>query len=243
MNAAPSSCLPRSNEHVLIFVVVVLELLILGDDLFLDLLGILLLGSSFLALALGLFFRLFDLLFLFIVLGFLQADEVLTIDLIQLLLDVVDDLRDAGNEDELERVHTPVRHLERHVERHELSLQGCDRDQNLEELRKLLTGVLDGLATHAQTEKVTVCDLVDVFQFEDWDVHTSNVIILQGHTNGRTDGDMVDNGAAEVARSELSLGHAHASVAVIDAHSHLRLHNFLQNCSESLLQRVGLLFE
>ena len=211
--------------------------MVLRNDFFLGRLGFCLaLGrSSVLAFALGLLSRLLGLLFLFIVLGFLQADEVLTINLVQLLLDVVDDLRDAGNEDELERVHTPVRHLERHVERHELSLQGRDSDQNLEELCELLTGTLDRLATHAQTEKVTVCDLVDVFKFEDWDVHTSNVIVLHGHTNGRANGDMVDNGAAEVARSELSLGHAHASITVIDAHSHLRLHNFQQNSSKSLL--------
>ena len=109
-----------SDENVFIFVVLVFELP-LRDDLFLSLLSILC-GSCIFTLALGLLFRLLDLLLLFIVLGFLQTDEILTIDLVKLLLDIVNDFRDTGDEDELQRVHTPVGHLEGHIEGHELRL-------------------------------------------------------------------------------------------------------------------------
>ena len=207
-----------SNENIFIVVGVILELP-LRDDLFFDLLSILR-SSCVFTLALGLLFRLLDLLLLFIVLSFLQTDEIFTIDLVKLLLDIINDFRDTWDEDELERVHTPVRHLESHIEGHELCLQSCNRDQNLEELGELFTSVLDGLTTHAQTEKVAVSDLIDVFQFEDRDVDTGDVIILHSHAHWRADGDMILNGATKVTRGELSLSHAHTSLSVVDAHSH-----------------------
>lgn len=76
----------------------------------------------FVTFALGFLFRLLDLLFLFIVLSFLQTDEVFSIDFVQLLLDIVNDLGDARNQNELERVHSPVSHLEGHIKSHELGL-------------------------------------------------------------------------------------------------------------------------
>jgi len=75
----------------------------LGDDLCLGLLGcnLRIFASSSFARTLGSIFRLLSLLFLFIVLGFLQADEVLTINLVELLLDIVNDVVDFRNQYEL----------------------------------------------------------------------------------------------------------------------------------------------
>ena len=100
------------------------------------------------ALAFGRLSSLQNLLLLFVVLSLLQTHEVLTIDLVELLLDVVDDFGDTRDEDELERVHTPVGHLKRFIKSHELGLEGCDRDQHLEELSELFSGRLDGLTAH-----------------------------------------------------------------------------------------------
>ena len=208
-----------SDENVFIVVTIVLELS-LRDDLFLFLLSILC-GSCIFTLALSLLFRLLDLLLLFIVLSFLQTDEILTIDLVKLLLDIINDFRDTGDEDELQRVHTPVRHLEGYIEGDELCLQGCNCYQNLEELGELLTSALDGLAAHAQAEKVAVSDLIDIFELEDGDVDTGDVIFLHGHAHWRAYGDMILHGATKITRGELSLSHTHASISVVETHSHL----------------------
>ena len=95
------------------------------------------------ALALGLFLGLLYLLLLFIVLSFLQTHKILTIDLVKLLLNVVDNLGDTRNKNELERVHTSVRHLQCLIQRHELGLQSRDCDQDLEELGELFASILD----------------------------------------------------------------------------------------------------
>lgn len=54
---------------------------------------------------------------------------------------------------------------------------------------------------------------------------------------------MVNDCAAEVASSELGLGHADASVLVVDSHAHFRFHDLGQNLTEGLLQGVRLLLE
>ena len=94
-----------------------------GNNLFFHFgIGIKRICIFFVTLALGFLFRLLDLLFLFIVLSFLQTDEIFSIDFVQLLLDIVNDLGDARNQNELERVHTPVSHLEGQIKSHELGL-------------------------------------------------------------------------------------------------------------------------
>ena len=64
-----------------------------------------------LSLALGLLCCLDRLLLLFVVLSLLQAHEVLTINLIELLLDVVNDFLDARDHNELKSVHSSVGHF------------------------------------------------------------------------------------------------------------------------------------
>ena len=118
----------------------------------------------------------FLLLFLLVILSFLQAHEIFTIDLVELILDVVNDLSDTGDEDELERVHTSVGHLESLIKCHELRLQSRNLDQDFEELSELLSGVLDGLSTHGETEESGITDLIDILELEDGDLHTSNII-------------------------------------------------------------------
>ena len=115
--------LQRSYKDVFIFLFVILELSMRGDNLFFHFSSISIKRIFiFVALALCFILRLLDLLLLFIVLSFLQTDEILTIDFVQLLLDIVNDLGDARNQNELERVHTSVSHLQGHIKSHELGL-------------------------------------------------------------------------------------------------------------------------
>jgi len=56
-------------------------------------------------------FSLFCLLLLLLILSLLQTDEVFTINLIQLLFDIVNNLCDPWNQYKLERIHTTICHL------------------------------------------------------------------------------------------------------------------------------------
>ena len=131
---------------------------------------------NILALTLQCVGRLLYLLLFLVILSFLQAHEIFTIDLVKFILDVVDDLCDTGDENELERVDTSVRHLERLIKGHELRLESRDCDQDSEELSELLSGTLDGLTTHRETKEIAVADLIDILQLEDGELHTGNII-------------------------------------------------------------------
>ena len=108
------------------------------------------LGLIFVAFALpfGLFKDFLGLLLLFVILSFLQTNEIFTINFIELLQNIVGDLLDTRNEDELKRIDTPVGHLEGLVQGLELSLQSGNRDQDLEELCEFIPGLLDRLSSH-----------------------------------------------------------------------------------------------
>jgi len=95
------------------------------------------------ALTLSILGCLLLLLLLLVVLGLLQADEVLTVNLVEFCLDVGNNFVDTRNKDELERVHTPVRHLKSRVESFELRLKRRNLHQDLKELCELVLGILD----------------------------------------------------------------------------------------------------
>lgn len=89
-----------SYKDVFIFFRVVLELAVLRNDFLNDIFSV---GSQCIGVVVftthtfELVFCVLYLLLLFIVLAFLQTHEILTIDLVQLILDVVDDLCDSRN--------------------------------------------------------------------------------------------------------------------------------------------------
>ena len=212
-----------SYKDVFVFLLVVDKLVVLGDDFFDDLLGV---GSERIvvvlaALALESLLCLLYLLFLFIVLGFLQTHEILTIDLVELLLDIVDNERDFRDQNELERVDTSVGHLESLIKCDELALKSGDRDQDLEELGEFFTSVLDRLSTHAKTEKVAITGLINVFESEDRDMHTSDIVVLHGHADWRANSNVINDSATEISRGEVGLSHTHTRFPVIDTHAYL----------------------
>ena len=212
-----------SYKDVFVILLVVDKLILLRNDFFHDLLGV---GSERIVivlatLALGSLLGLLYLLFLFIVLGFLQTHEILTIDFVELLLDIVDDLRDFRDQNELERVHTSVSHLESLIECDELGLKSSDRDQDLEELGEFFTSVLDRLSTHAKTEKVTLTGLINVFESKDRDMHTSDIVILHSHAHWRANSNVINDSATEISRGEVGLSHTHTRLSVIDTHAYL----------------------
>jgi len=188
--------------------------------------------------AFGILNSLLLLLFLFIVLSFLQTHEIFTINLVQLINDIVNDLCNSRNKDELERVHTSVCHLESIIQSHELCLQSRNRDQDFEEICELFASIIDRLTTHAQTEQVIITSLIDIFKFKDREMDTGNVIISRGHANRCANGHVINDSATEVTSGKVSLCHTHTRFSIINAHTHLRLDNFLQNSSEGLLQSI-----
>ena len=116
-----------SHKGLLFTALVVLELST-GEHLLIFLIAIgSFLGSSA-SLLLCLLSRLLSLSLLLVILGLLQADEIFTIDLVQLLLNVINDLVDARDHDELKSIHTSVGHLESLIKSHELCLQSRNRD-------------------------------------------------------------------------------------------------------------------
>ena len=140
-----------SYEDLFILIFIILEVWPLSKDVSLFLLLGLIIRIAFTP-ALGIFSILKLLLLLFVILGLLQTDEILTIDLIEFVFDVVNDLVDAGNQDELERIDAPVCHLERGVERLELRLQRRNLYQDLEELCELLFRILNRLTSLSETQ-------------------------------------------------------------------------------------------
>jgi len=106
-----------SSEDIIIVFIVICELSARWDDLLFRGLSspihctIVAIVTLALPLALGLLCCLDRLLLLFVVLSLLQAHEVLTINLIELLLDVVNDLLDARDHNELKSVHSSVCHF------------------------------------------------------------------------------------------------------------------------------------
>ena len=166
-----------SYEDLFILIFIILEVWPLSKDVSLFLLLGLFIRIAFTP-ALGIFSILKLLLLLFVILGLLQTDEILTIDLIEFVFDVVDDLVDAGNQDELERIDAPVCHLERGVERLELRLQRRNLYQDLEELCELLFRILNRLTSLSETQQVLIATLIDLEQFEEGDLNTSNVLLL-----------------------------------------------------------------
>lgn len=171
-------CWGVSNKDIFILVLIILELWSVRDDLLLRILGLFI--SLFFLVLQSLVFLLLLLLF---VLGLLQTDEVLTIDLVELLLDIVNNLIDSGDKDELERIHTTISHLEGRVQSNELCLQRCDCNQNLEEFSELFSGGVDGLTTTRETEKgVFLTLLIFSLQVEDWQVDSGNVLGLDGES-------------------------------------------------------------
>ena len=164
-------------EDLFILIFIILEVWPLSKDVSLFLLVGLFIGIAFTP-ALSVFSILKYLLLLFVILGLLQADEILTINLIKLVFDIVDDLVDAGNQDELERIDAPVCHLERGVERLELRLQRRNLYQDLEELCELFFRILNRLTSLSETQQVLIATFIDLEQFEEGDLNTSNVLLL-----------------------------------------------------------------
>ena len=174
----------------------------------------------------------------------LEPEEVLTRLFVELLVDIVNCLLNARNQNKLQCVHTSVRHLQSLVKRHELSLQTGDSNQNLKEPGVGLTSALNGLTTTRHSQEVLVfVHFVFAAQGEDGQVHTSDVLGAHVETHRGAGLNMVQHASTEITCRKSSLGQSNSGIFKVSAHAHLCFDNLLKDSSEGLFESVRLLLE
>ena len=109
----------------------------------------------------------------------LETSEILTTLLIKLKIDIGNNSLNTWNDNVLKGVDSAVCDFQSVIKSHELSLQGCDSDQDLEELCELLTSSQNGGTTSGKTEeRVIVTLLLVATECEDWKMDTGNIVSM-----------------------------------------------------------------
>jgi hypothetical protein len=176
----------------------------------------------------------------------LESEEVFSLLLIELLLNVADSPCDPGDNDVLQGVHTPVGDLDALVQGQELSLEGGDLDEHLQQALEPVLALLDGLATTRKTQDGPgVASLLGAVasEHEGRQVHTSHILGVNGETHGSLGLDLVLHTLGEITSGEVSLGHGQHAGGVVLAHALLGCHDPLDDVVELLLEGIGFLFE
>lgn len=79
---------------------------------------------------------------------------------------------------------------------------------------------------------------IAIFQLEDWQFDTGNVILLHGHANRGDESNVINDRATEISCRKLGLSHTHTRLSVVNSHTHLRFHDLRQNSSERFFKGI-----
>mmetsp|Transcript_18539 Transcript_18539/g.64857 ORF Transcript_18539/g.64857 Transcript_18539/m.64857 type:complete len:291 (+) Transcript_18539:312-1184(+) len=182
---------------------------------------------------------------LFLLHNLLYPEKLLAGLFIHLQDDVVDRVLDPRDNDVLQRVHAPARHLDLLVEGLEGRLQRRQPHELSHGLEVGLPGRVDDGTTMSDAQRLFggIPGAV-AGHLEDGDADAGNVIGHELDQNGRLLGALDDGAGDVVARvGPLRLGEGEGGVLQALAHQQLRLHDVLQQKLEARLQGVTLLLE
>ena len=174
----------------------------------------------------------------------LETSEILTTLFIKLKIDIGNNSLNTWNDNVLKGIDSAVCDFQSVIKSHELRLQGCDSDQDLEELCELLTSSQNSGTTSGKTEeRVIITLLLVATEREDWKMDTGNIVSMHVQSNRCLSLDMVSHSSAEVTSRELSASQSEQCFSEVRTHPNLSFDNLAQSFMELLLQSFGLLLQ
>mmetsp|Transcript_8963 Transcript_8963/g.28305 ORF Transcript_8963/g.28305 Transcript_8963/m.28305 type:complete len:262 (-) Transcript_8963:57-842(-) len=171
----------------------------------------------------------------------LQSEDVLTLQLVQLRLNVCDRALDARNDHVVQRIHSTVGDLDGLVECHERCLQRGQLDQASQGAAPQFLGARDLLATSSQADRLAILHL-HLCLFEHGQLDTSHIVRGHGHSQSRRL-RVVDHRSAEIAGRINRIREREQGVRELLSDATLRLVDVAQKSPEPHSQRICLLLE